>query len=446
MRYYSTNHNSPSVSFKEALLQGLAPDRGLYLPEKIPMFPSSVLSSLGEIPYHEIAFLVLQEFLKDEVPEEILRRMTQDAYDFLVPIQEVTENIYLLRLDQGPTASFKDFGARMLARLMGYFRRGEKKNLLVLVATSGDTGGAIANAFCGVEGISVVILFPANEVNLIQRRQMTTLGNNIQALAVDGKFDDCQAMVKEAFGDEDMSRLSLTSANSIDVGRLLPQTVYYFSTYGKLQKKEEELVFSVPSGNFGNLMAGLIAKKMGLPISRCIAATNENDEFPRFLKTGVYRPIVPSRACLSNAMNVGHPSNLARIIALYGGSMNERGDILRKPNLQDMRQDIWALSVSDRQTKRTMQEVYERYGIVLEPHGAVGFAALEKYLSEKKDTPLAISIETAHPAKFPREIEEILKLHVEAPESIKRLEGKEEVIERIPPSYESLKKFLLARY
>lgn len=446
MRYYSTNHNSPPVSFKEALLQGLAPDRGLYMPEKIPVFSSTVLSSLGEMLYYEIAFLVLHEFLKDEVPEDVLRKMTQDAYNFPVPIQEVTGGIYLLRLDQGPTASFKDFGARMLARLMEYFRRGEKKDILVLVATSGDTGGAIADAFYGMQGISVVVLFPTNEVNLVQRRQMTTLGGNIQALAVDGKFDDCQAMVKEAFADEDMKHFLLTSANSIDVGRLLPQTVYYFSTYEKLKEKGKELVFSVPSGNFGNLMAGLIAKRMGLPIFQCVAATNENDAFPKFLKTGIYHPIIPSKVCLSNAMNVGHPSNLARIIALYGGSMNEKGEILKMPNLENMRQDIWVLSISDKETKKTMRKVYEKYGLILEPHGAVGFAALEKYLSEKKDPPLAVSIETAHPAKFPREIEEILGLHVEAPENIKRLGGKEEVIEHISPSYQSLKEFLLAHY
>ncbi len=443
IKYHSTNHNSESVNFKEALLKGQAPDKGLYMPDFIPQLSLSQIASMKGLPYWEVAFRATNEFLKDEIPENELKRITKEAYNFEIPLENVFDKVFLMRLDQGPTASFKDFAARMMAKLMEYLIRQEKRNLLILVATSGDTGSAVANAFLGLENIKMVVLFPSKEVSERQRKQMTTLGENITALAVDGKFDDCQAMVKQAFADPGLSHLNLSSANSINFGRLLPQAAYYFSAFSKLVKEREEVVFSVPSGNFGNLMGGLIAKKMGLPVSKFIAAVNENDEFPRFLETGQYQSIKPSKNCLSNAMNVGHPSNLARLIDLYGGQMDEKGKINKMPDINAIKKDIFSVSISDEETRTTIKNVYQKYGTILEPHGAVGFAGLERFLSQAKISSTAISLETAHPGKFPEEIKKALNLEPEIPESMKGLESKKEIFKVISPDYKEFKQFLL---
>ena len=315
-----------------------------------------------------------------------------------------------MRLDQGPTASFKDFAARMMSRLMQHFLSLSNRHLTILTATSGDTGSAVANAFYGLKNINVIILFPAKEVTAMQRKQMTTLDGNISVISLDGKFDDCQRLVKKAFTDPTLSGVPLSSANSINIGRLLPQSVYYFYAWSRLAGNlDEKALFSVPSGNFGNLMGGLIARKMGLPVEKFILATNENNEVPEFLRTGIYKSIVPSVNCISSAMNVGHPSNLARIVALYGGMMDEAGMIHKDPDMKRMRDELFGVSVTDDETRDTISDVFRKYGILLEPHGAIAWHGVNEYLklNSLKDSGnrLIISLETAHPAKFPEELQ-----------------------------------------
>ncbi len=314
--YYSTNHNSESVTFRDALLKGLAPDGGLFMPSTIPVFENGDLEKYSSMQYYEIAFEIGKKFLKDEIEENDLLAITKDAYNYSVPLEHVTDRKFIMRLDQGPTASFKDFAARMMGRLMQYFLQKENRKMLILTATSGDTGSAIANAFYGLDNIDVVILFPEKEVTDRQRKQMTTLKKNIKILALDGKFDDCQALVKQAFNDRNLDYLQLSSANSINIGRLLPQSMYYTYSYVKLKKQgvDEKIIFSVPSGNFGDLMGGLIANKMGLPVEKFVVSTNENDEVPVYFQTNKYHTIIPSINCISSAMNVGHPSNMECII------------------------------------------------------------------------------------------------------------------------------------
>lgn len=450
--FYSTNLCSEPVTFRQALLKGQAPDKGLYMPEIIPVIPLPEIYGYAKKPYHEIAFEVTSRFLAGELPEEDLRGIVKDAYDYDVPLEKVRDRQYIMRLDQGPTASFKDFAARMMGRLMQYYLRLENRRLLILTATSGDTGSAVANAFYGLNNIDVVVLFPRNEVTPRQRKQMTTLGKNIHVLALDAKFDDCQAIVKQAFADPDLAHLPLSSANSINIGRLIPQIVYYFYAYARLVdlSREEGVVFSIPSGNFGDMMGGALAMKMGLPVKRFVIATNENDEFPNYLSSGVYRKIEPSRNCISSAMNVGHPSNLARLVALYGGRMDEKGVIHRQANLEAMRQEIWSVSITDDKTRQTIQDTYAQSGALLEPHGAVGWAGLKGFLSAHpvEDVPgqLCISLETAHPAKFPEEIEKILHITPELPSSLEGIDNLQEHMEGIDNNYESFKLYLTSNF
>jgi threonine synthase len=368
--------------------------------------------------------------------------MLAEAYNFDVPLEKVYDGKYLMRLDRGPTCSFKDFAARLMGRMMHYFLRQEGRSMLILTATSGDTGSAVAHAFYGLSNIKVVVLFPESEVTERQRRQMTTLGKNIFPLAISGKFDDCQALVKQAFADQDLKSLNLSSANSINIGRLLPQAVYYFYAYSRVAIKGQEAVFSVPSGNFGDLMGGLIAHKMGLPVHRFVAATNENNEFPRFMRTGVYEPIRPSRNCISNAMNVGHPSNLARIFDLYKGRMDEKGNVSLPPDLSLMRTEILAVSISDEETRQTIADVYKQFGTLLEPHGAVGWAGLMRYLSECGDWSPCVSLETADPAKFPEEILRLTGVKPPLPAAMSRLDDVPEHFQKMDGNYISLKRYL----
>ncbi len=334
IRYFSTNRNldavpgmmpfKQTVSFREALLQGQAPDEGLFMPDSIPRLTVDDILALKGAPYSRAALLVARAFLEEELPVGALEQVVEDAYTYTVPLERVFDRMYVMRLDQGPTASFKDFAARMMARLMSRLRdRGKRLN--VLVATSGDTGSAVGEAFKGVEGISVWILYPRNEVSGMQKKQLDTIGDNVLALSVDGKFDDCQNLVKQAFSDPGLAHLNLTSANSINFGRIMPQIVYYIYAYAQLAEKGDEIVYSVPSGNFGNALGCEYARRMGLPVRMLVMPTNENDEFPNYLRTGVYEKVSPSRACLSNAMNVGHPSNLARFFELYGGTVDRTG-------------------------------------------------------------------------------------------------------------------------
>ncbi|MFO8066929.1 MAG: threonine synthase [Bacteroidales bacterium] len=449
IKYYSTNLEASEASFKEALLKGLAPDRGLYMPQRIPQISQELINSFSGMEYHEIAYHVTKHFLNGQLPDDELKRITSDAYNFDVPLEKVHNRAYVMRLDQGPTASFKDFAARMMGRLMNYYLKIENRKLLILTATSGDTGSAIANAFYGLDNIEVVVLFPENEVTARQRKQMTTLGKNVKIISLTGKFDDCQAMVKKAFSDPELDYLNLSSANSINIGRLIPQSVYYFYAYAKLKENEnEQIVFSVPSGNFGDMMGGMLAKNMGLPIKRFVIATNENDEFPKLLEEEKYSKIEPSKNCISSAMNVGHPSNLSRLIALYGGVMDENGKIKSFPDYEQMRRELFAVSISDEKTKDTIKDVYEQYSVLLEPHGAVGWAGLQQFFATHPHSPgqLSVSLETAHPAKFPEQINEILKIDPELPPSLQKIENEEESYSHLPNDYDEFKEFLKENY
>ena len=442
IKFFSTNGHLDRVDFKGALLAGQAPDKGLYMPEMFPSLSPETIRNFPQMSYHQIAYQVIKPYLGDLVEESALEDMLKDAYSYEVPLERVYDGKYLLRLDRGPTCSFKDFAARLMGRLMQYFLKEEGRSMIILTATSGDTGSAVAHAFYGLENIKVIVLFPESEVTERQRRQMTTLGENIYPLAVSGKFDDCQALVKQAFVDPELKGLELSSANSINVGRLLPQAVYYFYAHSRVAPGGEEVVFSVPSGNFGDLMGGLIALKMGLPVKKFVAATNENDEFPRFMQTGVYEPIRPSRNCISNAMNVGHPSNLARLFSLYGGQMDETGQVARQPDLSAMREEIYAVSISDEETRQTIREAYSQYKVLLEPHGAVGWAGLVRYLKEFGDWSPAVSLETADPAKFPDEIVRLTGVNPSLPPAMASLDEKEEHYLEMDGSYASLKDYL----
>ncbi|MFH1403355.1 MAG: threonine synthase [Candidatus Altiarchaeota archaeon] len=440
--YESTNRSAPKVSFREALIRGQAPDMGLYTPVKTPVLGRGELESFRRMEYHEIAHRMAMKFLDGELPSSEVARITREAYDFEVPLEEVCDRLYVMRLDRGPTASFKDFAARMMARLMQYFLRQEDREALILTATSGDTGSAVANAFHGLDNVRVLVLFPENEVTGRQRRQMTSLGGNVSTIALDGKFDDCQALVKRAFSDRDLDGLNLSSANSINFGRLLPQSMYYAYSYSRLYHDfGEEIIFSVPSGNFGDLMGGILAGEMGVPVGRFIVATNENNEFPRFMDSGAYEPIRPSKACISNAMNVGHPSNLARLFHFYGGWIDEKGVVREMPDLNRMRRDLWSVSVSDSDTRAAIKNAYSDYGLLLEPHGAVAWSALQTYVVESGGV-FAVSLETADPAKFPDEITSLLGIEPALPDSMKGLDDIEEDVVRMPLDYSALKDYL----
>jgi threonine synthase len=450
--YYSTNGNAKKVSFGEALLKGLAPDKGLYMPDHIPLLDKQALQDIQGKPYYEIAYTIARNFLAGEISDSELLSMVKDAYNFKIPLERVYERKYIMRLDQGPTASFKDFAARLMGRLMQYFLQQQNKEMLILTATSGDTGSAIANAFYGLKNIRVVILFPEAEVTSRQRKQMTTLRKNISTIALKGKFDDCQALVKHAFMDSNLAHLNLSSANSINIGRLIPQSFYYFYAWSQLIQKgvDEPVIFSIPSGNFGNMMGGLLAMKMGLPVKRFVIATNENDEVPVYWQSGDYTTIVPSRNCISSAMNVGHPSNMARVITLYGGTMDEKGIITSEPDIRQMREDIYAVSISDNKTTDTIREIYANHHVLTEPHGAAGWAGLTAYFStapaDATADQLAISLETAHPAKFPDEIRNLLGIEPELPESMADLDSLEELYDNLDNDYERFRDYLMHRY
>lgn len=448
MKYYSTNRNVPDVDLADALIMGQAADRGLFLPTPIPSLSDDLKKRARDMTYPELAVKVLLPYAKGVFTQEVLEAICFDAYDFGIPLEKVVDNRFVMRLDQGPTASFKDFAARFMGRAIGRLVRDRNIELLILTATSGDTGSAVASAFLGVEGIRALVLFPIEEVSERQRKQMTTLSGNVSAIGLPGKFDDCQALVKQAFADESLSHLNLSSANSINIGRLLPQSVYYVYAASRLADIAggEKVIFSVPSGNFGDMMGGVLAFKTGLPVSKYVIATNANDEVPNFLATGEYSKIVPSKVCISNAMNVGHPSNLARLVDLYGGHLDETGTLIDKPDMAKLNQDIFAVSISDDDTRRTIAEVHRAHGTLLEPHGAVGWAGLMRYLEQSNSKETAISLETAHPAKFPGEVSRATGVEPEVPPSLASLEEKEERYDTIDVSYKAFKDYLLKRY
>jgi len=415
------------------------------MPSVIPKIDKNELWGYFHLDYHEIANKVLTHFLSDEINDHDLKSICRDAYNFDVPIERVCNRCYILRLDQGPTASFKDFAARIMARLIHYFSTRDNLKFTILTATSGDTGSAVASAFHRLSNINVVILFPAGEVSGTQRKQMTTLHDNVRVISLDGKFDDCQRLVKMAFMDESLSDIPLTSANSINIGRLLPQAVYYFYAWSKLVNSiTDQAIFSVPSGNFGNLMGGIIAREMGLPVRKFIVSTNANNEVPELLKTGIYKTISPSINCISSAMNVGHPGNLARIVALYGGMMNEEGTMVLNPDLTRMRDDFFGFSSSDEETRSTIAESYKNHRLILEPHGAVAWRGVEAYkkLSGNSKNQLFVSLETAHPAKFEDELNRIPDLSVPVHGSLVGLENIKEEFTELENNYDKLRSYI----
>lgn len=428
MKYYSLNHNAPKVSFQEAVIQGLAPDQGLYFPEHLTPISASFFDKIETLSNEEIAFQVIQEFVGDEIPEINLRQIITETLCFDFPLVKVENNIYSLELFHGPTMAFKDVGARFMSRCLAYFNSDKKgaKNT-VIVATSGDTGGAVANGFFGVEGVDVVILYPSGKVSDIQERQLTTLGKNITALEVDGDFDACQEMVKKAFLDDSLSYKNLTSANSINIARWLPQMFYFFFAYKQLKSENKSLIFSCPSGNFGNICAGIIAKKLGLPIKHFVASTNVNDTVPRFLEEGLYDP-KPSKATISNAMDVGNPSNFIRIQAMY------------KNDLSEFKKDFSSFSFSDTETEIALQTIYKSSGYIAEPHGVVGYLGLKKEL-ENHPSDIGIFLETAHPIKFLDVVESLLNVKLPIPSQIQGVLNKEKLSVKIK-TYEDFKAFL----
>ncbi len=452
---YSTNLTSPDVTLPEALLKGQAPDKGLYMPREIPRVDRATIEGWRRLDYPALATEILRLYTNGAFSAETQRDLCADAYNYPVPVERVTGRHHLLRLDRGPTASFKDFAARMMARWLATILAREGRELVILTATSGDTGSAVAHAFHSLPRIRVCVLFPIAEVSDRQRRQMTTLGGNVATLGVDGKFDDCQWMVKQAFADPELAAIPLSSANSINIGRLLPQSVYYVWAYLRATEPGEEIVICVPSGNFGNMMGGMLARRMGLPVRRMLIATNCNDEFPLFLATGDYHKIEPSRVALSNAMNVGHPSNLARLFALYGGHIRETGQVAAPPDLEAMRRDLWSVSIDDAETRRVIRETWETHRVMLEPHGAVGWAALLRWLEAGEPEEVeavragripTVTLETAHPAKFPEAIVELTGVEPQTPPALEGLDSRPERWEPMRVDYPAFKAYVKERY
>ncbi|MAU70868.1 MAG: threonine synthase [Pseudozobellia sp.] len=429
MKFYSLNKKAPAVSFKEAVIRGIAPDKGLYFPESFTPLPDSFFEQIEELSKEEIAFNAIHQFVSEEIPNDELREILKNTLDFDFPVVEIEENVATLELFHGPTMAFKDVGARFMAQCLGYFSKGEKNELTVLVATSGDTGGAVANGFLGVDGVKVVILYPSGKVSDIQERQLTTLGQNITALEVDGTFDDCQKMVKTAFLDDSiLSEMKLTSANSINVARWLPQMFYFLFAYKQAKKQGKPIVFSTPSGNFGNICAGLVAQKLGMPVDHFIAATNVNDTVPQFMVTKEYTP-KPSKATISNAMDVGDPSNFIRIRHLFDDNFEKLSD------------NLSSSSFTDDETRSAMSAIYDKSGYVADPHGAVGYLGLKKHQESHGET-YGIFLETAHPVKFLDVVEKTINKKVAIPEQIKKVMDKEKKSIKIK-SYDELKGFLL---
>lgn len=430
MKFYSLNKQSPAVGFKEATIKGQAPDRGLYFPETLPRISDSWLNGIREKSNEIIAFDVIQPYVGNEIPEDELRRIVAETVNFPTPLVQISEKIFSLELFHGPTLAFKDTGARFMSRCLGYFAKERSEKITVLVATSGDTGGAVAHGFYDVEGVDVVILYPSGKVSSVQEKQLTTLGKNIHALEVNGTFDDCQRMVKQAFSDASLTQKRfLTSANSINVARWLPQQFYYFFACKQWSEKENAPVFCVPSGNFGNICAGMLAHISGLPATHFIAACNANDVVPRYLQSGTYdvRKAVPT---LSNAMDVGDPSNFIRVLQLFGN------DFI---NLKKM---LSGYTITDAETRDTIRQVWEKTGYLTDPHGAVGYISLQRYL-EQHPHQKGIFLETAHPVKFYDVIEPVTGEKVPVPASVENLVHLPKQSTYIAPDYPALKEHLL---
>ena len=429
MNYYSLNKIAPISTFKNSVIKGLAPDKGLYFPESITPLPASFFDTIEHLTNETIAYETIKQFVLPEIPEDDLKQIVSETLSFDFPVVTLTNSISTLELFHGPTMAFKDVGARFMARCLGYFNKENTQEITVLVATSGDTGGAVAHGFLGVKGVKVVILYPSGKVSDIQEKQLTTLKKNITALEVNGTFDDCQAMVKQAFLDESITNhKQLTSANSINVARWLPQMFYFMFAYKQLKNKHEKLVFSVPSGNFGNICAGMMAQQLGLPVVHFVAANNANKVVTDYLQTQTYQP-KPSVQTISNAMDVGNPSNFVRIEAIYNN------------DFQYLKQHLSSYSFTDTQTINALKELYNEYNYVADPHGAVGYLGAKEYLKEHPDSHI-VFLETAHPTKFLDVVEETIQENVELPEQILKVMDKKKQSIKIS-TYEELKSFLL---
>lgn len=428
MKYYSLNNPDIKTSFKEAAITGIAKDKGLYFPERIPQLDADFIANLENYSNEEIAYRAIAPFVGDEIPEEKLSQIVAETLSFPFPVVPVEDDVYALELFHGPTMAFKDVGARFMSRCLNYFTQGEDKKITILVATSGDTGGAVASGFLGVEGINVVILYPSGKVSDVQEKQLTTLGQNIKALEVSGNFDDCQDMVKKAFLDEELKDVSLTSANSINIARWLPQMFYFFFAYKELKAKGKPVVVSVPSGNFGNICAGIMAKKIGLPIAHFVASTNANDTVPRFMHSQDYQPKATVET-LSNAMDVSNPSNFVRILELFGKEFGA------------LDSELTAYPFTDAETVAALKKVYTEDEYLCDPHGAVGYLGLKKYM-EAHPGFTGVFLETAHPVKFADSITQNLGIEITIPKQIESVLHGEKVAEKIS-TYEELKNFLL---
>ena len=428
MKFYSTNNSKHLVSIREAVINGLAADNGLYMPEKIPILPSGFFNSLAEKSFWEIAFAVAKEFVKEDISNEQLRKIIDHTITFDAPLIEVEKNIFALELFRGPTLAFKDFGARFMSQLLGHFASQENREILILVATSGDTGSAVANGFLGVPGTRVVVLYPSGKVSEIQEKQFTTLGKNIVAVEVNGTFDDCQRLVKLAFLDQELKEsFFLTSANSINIARLIPQSFYYFYACSRLPKNKNT-VFSIPSGNFGNLTAGLIAKKMGLPIQHFVAATNINDIVPHYLATKEFSAKL-SVSTISNAMDVGNPSNFSRILDLFHNDYSA------------IKNEITGYSFTDEETRTAMRAVFKKFNYLLDPHGAIGYLGLKKYQTQNPEN-VGVFLETAHPAKFLDVVESTLQTKIPIPDELQFFLSREKTTIACESDFGSFKSLL----
>lgn len=430
MRFYSTKNKDFQVGLKSAVLQSLPPDNGLYMPIEIPKLDPIILDRMASMSFQEIAFEVARPFLKEDFTAEEIRVIIDQAINFPAPVVNLKEKLHVLELWHGPSLAFKDFGARFMANVMSRLVAGESRKLTILVATSGDTGGAVASGFLGVDNVDVIILYPSGKVSPLQEKQLTTLGQNIRAIEVDGTFDDCQALVKQAFLDEEINRhYLLSSANSINITRLIPQSFYYFEAFKQIGSPSAGATFCVPSGNFGNLTAGLLAKRMGLPIDKMIAATNANDIVPAYLKNGQYDPR-PSVATISNAMDVGDPSNFRRLEDLYGHIWN------------DLKQDIVGYAYNDDVTRKAVKEIHDHHNYVMDPHGAVGYLAAEEFLKDHDYDKDVIILETAHPSKFLPVMEPILG-QIDVPERLALLSERTKVATFMDKNYGTFKSWLI---
>jgi threonine synthase len=431
MNFYSTNHSAPQVSFKEAVLHGMPPDNGLYMPLSIPKIPADLLNDLPDLNFQELALEISKLWLNEDIDEKWLKKIVYEAIDFDATLHKVKENIFSLELYHGPTYAFKDFGARFMARLLSHFVRKESNETVILVATSGDTGSAVAQGFYKIPGIYVVLLYPGGKVSKLQEKQITTIGGNVTALEVDGTFDDCQMLVKQAFLDEDLNDImNLTSANSINFARLLPQSFYYIYAYAQLKQYEKPIVFSIPSGNFGNMCGALLAKKMGIPIHHLIAATNANNIVPQYLESGKFEPR-PSLKTISNAMDVGNPSNFPRILELYG---NKYENVIK---------DIHGSAYSDHITKKAILNIFKESHYLMCPHSAIGYLGLHDYLLGRENEFTGVFVSTAHPAKFSNEINKFLDYEIAFPHGLKSVMNKKKVSVKMNSDYEDFKRFLL---